>query len=251
MKISFCTACMGRLHHLKETLPKNIAYNKGADVEFVILDYNSADGVGAWLKENYRREIESGLVVYLAERTARFYNPSHAWNIVHGASSGDIVCKLDADGLTGQRYCDSLAKAFEKERVYVSTRGNPPNSGWIAFRREDFHALRGYDESFVGWGLREVDLVARGLKAGLQAIKIVPRGYGVLHHSEQDRVGLFPESLRDRVATESRNKATVKARQPGALVNPLGYGVAVVYKNLEDHPIEVGWGIPGVQGKGP
>ncbi|KKL80749.1 hypothetical protein LCGC14_2001600, partial [marine sediment metagenome] len=49
-KISFCTTCMGRLYNLKETLPKNIEANgEYPNVEFVILDYNSSDGLGDWV----------------------------------------------------------------------------------------------------------------------------------------------------------------------------------------------------------
>ncbi|WP_158563357.1 hypothetical protein [Chitinophaga silvatica] len=46
LKISFCTVCMGRLHHLRQTLLQNIADNTTYDnLEFVILDCNSEDGI--------------------------------------------------------------------------------------------------------------------------------------------------------------------------------------------------------------
>lgn len=58
MKISFCTTCMGRLHHLKETVRKNLTDNADwADLEYVIVDYNSEDGTGDWVKSQFPREI--------------------------------------------------------------------------------------------------------------------------------------------------------------------------------------------------
>ena len=47
-QISFCITCMNRLKHLQETLEKNILDNFLVDeVEFVVLDYNSQDGLEA------------------------------------------------------------------------------------------------------------------------------------------------------------------------------------------------------------
>ena len=51
-KISFATVCMNRLHHIRQTLPKNIADNSDYEnVEFILLDYNSSDGLEEWVKE--------------------------------------------------------------------------------------------------------------------------------------------------------------------------------------------------------
>lgn len=48
-QISFCITCMNRLKHLQETLEKNILDNFLVDeVEFVVLDYNSQDGLEEW-----------------------------------------------------------------------------------------------------------------------------------------------------------------------------------------------------------
>ena len=55
MKLSFLTACMDRLHHLKETYLYNISQSKSiskCDVEFVLLNYNSGDDIDEWVKLN-------------------------------------------------------------------------------------------------------------------------------------------------------------------------------------------------------
>src|SRR5580704_1798101 len=60
-RISFCISCRGRLHHLRRTLPQNIADNRDyPNLEFVLLDYNSTDGLGEWVRHELSEEIASG-----------------------------------------------------------------------------------------------------------------------------------------------------------------------------------------------
>ena len=52
-QISFCITCMNRLKHLKN-FEKNILDNFLVDeVEFVVLDYNSQDGLEEWIAQSY------------------------------------------------------------------------------------------------------------------------------------------------------------------------------------------------------
>ena len=63
LKISFYTTCMGRLKHVKRTLPKNIEENKDYDnCEFVILDYNSPDGLANWIVDNFKEHLAEARV---------------------------------------------------------------------------------------------------------------------------------------------------------------------------------------------
>lgn len=51
-KISFCTTCMDRLYHLKESLPINLINNSSyANIEFVVLNYNSKDEIDTWMEK--------------------------------------------------------------------------------------------------------------------------------------------------------------------------------------------------------
>ena len=61
MKIAFFTTCMNRLKHLRRTLPKNIADNKDYDnCVFVVLNYNSQDGLHEWMLKEMAAEIKGG-----------------------------------------------------------------------------------------------------------------------------------------------------------------------------------------------
>jgi hypothetical protein len=51
MRMSFCMTCMGRLHHLRETVLENLAViEKSPGAECVLLNYNSPDELELWIK---------------------------------------------------------------------------------------------------------------------------------------------------------------------------------------------------------
>ena len=77
--ISFCTTCMGRIHDLAQTLPQNMADNADYPaLEFVLLDYNSRDGLEPWVREQLLPHIESGRLVYATCTIRRAENESIA-----------------------------------------------------------------------------------------------------------------------------------------------------------------------------
>ena len=56
---------MNRLSHLKETLFENIEKNISyKNVEFILLDYNSTDGLEDWIKSNFKEYINKGILSY-------------------------------------------------------------------------------------------------------------------------------------------------------------------------------------------
>lgn len=56
---------MDRLFHLKKTLLKNIKNNiTYPHLEFVLLDYNSQDGLEEWVVENCKEYLENGILKY-------------------------------------------------------------------------------------------------------------------------------------------------------------------------------------------
>ena len=62
--VSICTIAMNRLHHVQKTLPVNLAQNADPKVNFVLLDYSSNDGLGDYVKSNFREQIANGTLVY-------------------------------------------------------------------------------------------------------------------------------------------------------------------------------------------
>lgn len=246
MKISFCTTCKGRAHHLKETLPKNLEDNKGhPQVEFVLLDYNSPDDLSSWVRQNLSIEISNGRVIYYQETTAAFFDPRHAKNIAHLLGTGDVLVNLDADNFTGPGYAGGLADAFVCPNAFVTSVDERKKygewfglSGRIALKRKDFLRLRGYDESQVGWGGEDLDLIRRAQHSGLKRIPLLWPGESVIRHSDSERLRYFKIKA-PRTVTNAAN-LSVSTKHPDRPINSLGYGLGVVYKNFENVPQEVG-----------
>src|SRR4051812_24283390 len=98
MKITFCTTVMDRARHITETLPKNIADNKEAN--FVVLDYNSQDGVAGWIRDHMIDHIRSGKLTFYRECTATHFSPPHSRNVCALMAEGDVICNIDGDNFT-------------------------------------------------------------------------------------------------------------------------------------------------------
>jgi glycosyltransferase involved in cell wall biosynthesis len=173
-KISFCTTCMGRLYNLKETLPKNIEDNKDyPHLEFVVLDYNSNDGLWQWMAENMMEHIESGLISYYRTIEPTHFSMAHSRNIAFKVANGEIVNNLDADNFTtNPDYSVNECWAFYLNRManecgekVIFSKGKRGMHGRIGFYKKEFiEILGGYDEDLLGYGHDDHDLVQRAWK---------------------------------------------------------------------------------------
>ena len=173
-KISFCTVCMNRLVHLRETLLKNIQDNLDyPNLEFIVLDYNSKDGMENWGLANLSPYIESGLVKYYKTYDPKFFALSHSKNIALKLATGDILCMIDSDNFAGEHYAAWVNKVFTQNgmNTIITTlrKDHIPfrdQGGKLCFSRELLHSVKGFDESLVGYGVEDVDLANRLEKAG-------------------------------------------------------------------------------------
>jgi hypothetical protein len=188
VRISFYTTCMHRREHLEVTLPANLAAAAAfPHVEFVLLNYNSPDGLDEWVRAHVLSEIRSGRVLYAHERTAKKFWMSHAKNMAARLSSGEVLCNLDADNFCGEGFVEFLDQLFSHRRCVFRLLGHSLE-GRLALRREDFFTLGGYDETFRGWGYEDRDLRLRALALGLTPVDVSdPRFSRVLPHSDQMR----------------------------------------------------------------
>lgn len=106
MKISFCITCMNRLEHLQATLERNILDNlPEGQVEFVLLDYHSTDGLPEWVRQHMGGYISRGVLNYYRTEEPQHYLRSHSRNMAFRLAQGDILCNLDADNFSGGGIC--------------------------------------------------------------------------------------------------------------------------------------------------
>lgn len=204
MKISFCTTCMGRLEHLKQTLPQNIIGNpnKGdLEVEFVVLNYGDKAGMHEWMLRDplVEEEIKAGRLVY-AKTDQSVFRMTHAKNMAHRLATGDVVCNVDADNFVGEGFAQGLARVFAQDPNVIT---NPSYSityesekqgggglfGRMALTRENFERLGGYDESYKGWGAEDTNLSRRARLLGVRYVRFEDDDFlKVIPHGDDERV---------------------------------------------------------------
>jgi len=192
-KISFCTVVKNRLHHLKETLPKNITDNSDCDaLQFVVLDYNSTDGLEQWMQENMRGHISSGKLIYYRTNEPQYFKRSHSRNMAFTLADGKFICNLDADNFAGKGFASFLITSFEHdENIFLSARGNtkqPDLLGRICCRKSDFFSIGGYDEAMEGYGFEDFDLINRLNLFGLKKVVIDEMYLDAIAHSDKERI---------------------------------------------------------------
>lgn len=162
-RLSLCTTVKNRLCHLSQTLPQNIA-DAGSDTEFVVLDYTSDDGLGEWIKPF----VTNGLVNYFRAENQTFWRNSHAKNVSTLASSGDIICNVDADNFITAGFTDYVIDFYANNSgVFTAPAATEGVTGRIAMKRTDFEMIGGYNEMYsFGWGCEDIDLIARAKAFG-------------------------------------------------------------------------------------
>jgi len=240
-RISICTTCMNRLEDLKQTLPKNIEDNLGYNnVEFVLLDYNSKDGLEEWVKE--QKLVESGLVFFRTDEP-KFYTMAHSRNVAYKAASGDIVTNVDADNFTGPGFADRvnrIANQLSGNNVFLKSYRS--THGRVGFWKEEFiKLLGGYDETFVGYGHDDRDLIFRAMELGFSIARFGGEGSSRLS-SKANRVANYDASGIDTNwrFTEQLNKLISYSNlMVGNLVANMGkeWGKAKLIKNFTEEVI--------------
>ncbi|PRX55253.1 glycosyltransferase family A protein [Flagellimonas meridianipacifica] len=193
-KISFCTVCMNRVHHLKETLPKNIKDNISyGNLEFVVLDYNSQDDLENWIFSEMGYYLSQGILVYLKTEKPEKFFMSHSKNVVSKQADGDIICNVDADNFLGKGFAEYIDDSFRTERnayLTVDKRTTKRDCfGRICMRKKDFLKIRGYDESMIGYGFEDFDLRNRLELLGRKALFISEKSFlQALVHDDKERL---------------------------------------------------------------
>jgi hypothetical protein len=187
---------MNRLHHIRETLPKNIIDNYlPNDIEFVLLDYNSSDRLEEWVKTSMNEHIQSGILTYYKTPDATHYLRSHSRSVSFRLAQGHIVCNLDADNFLGKGFAVEMIKEFEQKEnmFYTSDLSSKDAYGRVCLLKTDFLAVRGYNEALVGYGYEDDDLFIRLEKQGLKHLHYHNQDFNqAIQHSKFERINNEP-----------------------------------------------------------
>src|SRR5262245_17911840 len=100
MRISFCTTCANRLPQFEATFASNYAVVRDdVDVQWLILNFASADDVGGFMRERLPRLTDRLIYAELTRHAP--WHASVAKNLCHRLAFGDILVNLDCDNYIG------------------------------------------------------------------------------------------------------------------------------------------------------
>ena len=183
MKISFCISCMNRFWQIKNTLVKNLKdnYEDRDVVEFILIDFNSNDGLRDFVTNNFKDEIKKKYLKYYFTEELDSWHAPITRNTTHIVANGDILVNLDADNYTGYRggkflldiYKNNDRNIFIHQGQGIFGKGN---SGRISYYKEDFLKIGGYDQDFMPMGHLDGDLINRFVAFGIKRINL-PNDY--------------------------------------------------------------------------
>jgi hypothetical protein len=190
-KISFCTVAMNRIHHVQSTLIKNMNDNANAgELEFVLLDYNSTDGLDQWVKSNCAKYIESGILKYYKTEHPAYFDRSHSRNMAFKLATGDIICNVDADNFLGESFAGYVREEFKKDSsIFITANSRQKDTiGRVCVKRSDFYKVKGYNEDFEGYGFEDFEFYERLKNHNLKPISFSQKEFlNVITHSDDER----------------------------------------------------------------
>lgn len=162
IEASFCITCMGRLCHLKDTLPSNIKTleNYGIDYEICLVNWGSKDGLHEWIHENYSSLIKSKKIKYL-RLDKEYFEMAPAKNAAHDLATKKFVCNLDADNYITNEWLDFCIDTFKCDERITIRNTMSEECGRIFLLRSTFIFVGGYDNKFVKWGGDDNDFLVR------------------------------------------------------------------------------------------
>lgn len=238
--ISVCITCMNRLYDLKNVLPQNLLDSKDyAPAEFVILDYNSQDGLEEWIKKEMMGEILSGRIVYCRTTDPQYFCYNHSRNLCFRMASNEIIANVDADNLMHPGYLQRINQCLSianQKVIAVPENFLQPNStrmllkGRFAIHKRDMQIFRGYDEDLdEGFGYDDVNFLMRVMLAGFTLSRFEAKFTETHQHSSTEEHVRFVKN-KDIKQTLARNaNITINKLNCGRIsVNPNGWGEAKV-----------------------
>ncbi|MEA1927460.1 MAG: glycosyltransferase [Candidatus Auribacterota bacterium] len=211
-RISLVTTCKGRLSQLQQTIEGCLQQND-PNYEYVVVDYDCPEGTAGWVKS---RPDDRIVVVKIHNR--HFFNQSHSRNLGARFATGEILVFIDADTILEPDFLSSVRKklrgnsflttsmALAGEKDYGSGAGLMGYGGIIGCWKKDWEAIRGFDESMVGWGGEDDDFRRRLRGRGLTPLLFDLTLCQAMDHDENSRTEFYREQKKGRSSTLNRQR---------------------------------------------
>ena len=195
------TISMGRLEHLKQSLPR-MAAQPGCAV--TVVDWSCPQNSGDWVQS----EFPTVRVVRVPGE--RHFSAARARNAGAAGATGEWLCLVDADVLLDAEFAARLRVLREPRRFHLAEPIEPSLAGTVFCARADFERVGGYDEVIEGWGCEDRDLYARLAFTGVGRAGFPASLLTAIRHGDTERTRHLPEQ--DRHRSHARNRLYVQAK---------------------------------------
>ncbi len=205
MRVSIVTTSKGRLHHIRDTVPRMLAC--GVD-EVVVVDYGCPDGTGDWVE----RHCPGARVLRVTDDPG-FCLP-RARNLGARATQGDWIAFVDGDVQVGAGWGDWMRRHLRAGHFYragpIDGTRHPETWGTAICARRDWEAVGGYDEVFRGWGGEDFDLYLQLRQNGVVESDFPPAFVRAIPHGDDERTAYSDLKSREAHLFVNRCYTTAK-----------------------------------------
>lgn len=193
---------MGRLWQLERTLTTNLyAISQAENVDLVLLDYHSPDGLREYILDNFQAQLDSGILKYYSLVTEKEYlDLSYAKNVALLAASGELLFSLDADNYVGSTIPEM--RKLEPNTLLVTKFNREGRYGRLGIHASDFHRMRGFDESLDGVNIDDVEFRRHAEQNKLIEVWSLDTSMPVQNTPEQKQIYTNPNGKRPSLVTK-------------------------------------------------
>jgi glycosyltransferase involved in cell wall biosynthesis len=205
-KFTIVTTCMGRLDHLKESLPAMLAQ---PDCEVIVVDYSCPQGTGDYVAKHFpaaRVVRVEGREVF-SNWAARNAGAAEAKGAVLVFCDADTVLRPDALQWIGERLKAGMFAHFERQATmkFNTNRlrlGFNQLRGFHALPARAFRRFGGYDDVLEGYAAgADTDLETRMVIFGFKRLALDPELVErVVEHDNDERIRHHKVAIRTSYA---------------------------------------------------
>ena len=194
--------CKGRLELLRRMIPKLLAQSDLPDYRVLVVDYGCPDGTFEWCQEQKHPRLDC---VKVLDGTDRF-NASRSRNCGVRLANSQMIVTLDSDCVLGTRSMlrrmvePLLASEADLSHVTLTQQDGSiyPAHICLAYYRDSWLAVGGYDEKMTGWGYEDTDFFDRLKACGhCQELEADHNDFYLIDHANNLRVQFYEEKSID------------------------------------------------------
>jgi hypothetical protein len=187
--ISFCTTCKDRRWQLEKTLPGNLE-RISSNMEIIVVDYGSTDGMSEWIWDCFSHEISTGKLTLFEVKGDVSWSSPKAKNLSHRLAQGSYLVNLDADNYLLEEDLHHFINASQRKIPCHQWSGTwrDGSYGRIGLSRELFDDIGGYDEGLLPMSGQDLDLLTRIKALGFDFFQAPPPAKSAVQNTIEEKV---------------------------------------------------------------